>query len=170
MREDVYRKLAGVLDTLPNGFPGTENGVEIALLRKIFTPEQAGLFCDLRLAFETAEQVAARTGRSPAGLEDALADMGEAGQLFSLQLGSTRFFKMIPWVFGIFEFQLGRLDRELAELSEEYWPTYAKQFCSASPQLMQVLPVRRRASRAADAPPVRNGFPHHRGGPVVPRQ
>ena len=39
---------------LPNGFPSTENGVEIKLLKKIFKPEQAALFCDLRLTFETA--------------------------------------------------------------------------------------------------------------------
>ena len=56
MQEDVYLKLARVLDTLPNGFPATEDGVEIRLLKKIFTPEQADLFCDLRLTFETADQ------------------------------------------------------------------------------------------------------------------
>ena len=55
MTEEVYGKLAKVLDTLPNGFPRTESGVEIKLLKKIFQPEQAELFCDLRLAFETAE-------------------------------------------------------------------------------------------------------------------
>ena len=56
--DDIYRRLAGVLDTLPNGFPATDNGVEIDLLKKIFTPEQADLFCDLRLEFETAAAVA----------------------------------------------------------------------------------------------------------------
>ncbi|MBW1683615.1 MAG: 4Fe-4S ferredoxin, partial [Deltaproteobacteria bacterium] len=38
MSDDVYRKLAKVLDTLPNGFPATESGVELKLLMKIFTP------------------------------------------------------------------------------------------------------------------------------------
>ncbi len=45
MHEEVYHKLAKVLDTLPNGFPATESGIEIRLLKKIFTPEQADLFC-----------------------------------------------------------------------------------------------------------------------------
>ena len=63
MRDDIYRKLANVLDTLPNGFPATESGLEIELLEKIFTPEEADLFCDLRLRFETPIQVAERTGR-----------------------------------------------------------------------------------------------------------
>ena len=46
MNDQVYRKLAKVLDTLPNGFPATENGLEIKILKKIFTPEEADLFCD----------------------------------------------------------------------------------------------------------------------------
>ena len=54
MSDEVYQKLAKVLDTLPNGFPATESGVEIKMLKMIFTPEQADLFCDLRLTFETS--------------------------------------------------------------------------------------------------------------------
>ncbi len=53
MSDEIYRKLAQVLDTLPNGFPATESGIEIRLLKKIFTPDEAELFCDLRLSFET---------------------------------------------------------------------------------------------------------------------
>jgi electron transport complex protein RnfB len=61
MNDKIYEKLANVLDTLPNGFPRTDSAVEIKLLKKIFTPEQAELFCDMRLTFETAEEVAKRT-------------------------------------------------------------------------------------------------------------
>ncbi len=141
MNDDVYYRLAKVLDTLPNGFPSTESGVEIRLLKNIFSPEQADLFCDMRLTFETPAQVAGRTGRSLEGLEDQLKSMGEAGQLFALQLGETWFFKMLPWVFGIYEFQLHRIDAELAQLCEEYGPEYARQFYAHKPQLMQVLPI-----------------------------
>ena len=48
MSDEVYRKLAKVLDTFPNGFPATESRIEIKLLKKIFRPEEADLFCDLR--------------------------------------------------------------------------------------------------------------------------
>ena len=41
MNDEIYRRLAQVLDTLPNGFPATESGVEIRLLKRVFTPEQA---------------------------------------------------------------------------------------------------------------------------------
>ena len=87
MEEEVYLKLARVLDTLPNGFPATESGVELKLLKKIFSPDQADLFCDMRLTFETAEQVAARTGRPLEGLEERLKAMGKSGQLFAIDFG-----------------------------------------------------------------------------------
>lgn len=140
-QDEVYHRLAAVLDTLPNGFPPAENGVEIRLLKKIFTPEQADLFCDLRMTFETAEQVALRTGRPLEGLKGKLIDMGRCGQIFAIKLGDVWVFKMLPWVFGIYEFQLGRIDREMAELSVEYSPVFGRQFFSKLPQLMQVLPI-----------------------------
>jgi electron transport complex protein RnfB len=153
MNDDGYYKLSKVLDTLPNGFPSTEGGVEIRLLKKIFTLEQADLFCDMRLTFETVEEIAKRTGRPLEGLEDRLISMGEMGQLFMIELGETRFFKMLPWVFGIYEFQLGRIDREFAELSDEYGPVYAKQFFSKTPQLMQVLPIEEKIALQQEALP-----------------
>lgn len=153
MNDEVYYKLSKVLDTLPNGFPSTESGVEIQLLKKVFTPEQADLFCDMRLSFETAKQIADRTGRPFPGLLDQLVAMGDAGQLLAIQLGETYYFKMLPWIFGIYEFQLGRIDREFAELSEAYMPTFSKQFFSDSPQLMQVLPVEEKIDAYQEALP-----------------
>ncbi len=35
-RPDIYRLLARHLDSLPAGFPPTENGVELKILRKLF--------------------------------------------------------------------------------------------------------------------------------------
>jgi NAD-dependent dihydropyrimidine dehydrogenase PreA subunit len=139
--KDIYKKLSKVLDTLPNGFPETESGVEIKLLKKIFTPEEADLFCDLRLSFETPEQVAERTGRPLEGLSDRMKTMWQKGQLFGVDFGEAQIYKMLPWVFGIYEFQLKRMDREFAELCDEYTPVFGKQFFENTPQLMQVIPI-----------------------------
>lgn len=56
MEQTVYEKLADVLDSLPNGFPRSESGVELDLLKKIFRPDEAELFCSLKLKKETAAQ------------------------------------------------------------------------------------------------------------------
>ena len=141
MNDEIYHRLAQVLDTLPNGFPATESGVEIRLLERVFTPEQADLFCDLRLTFETAGEIAGRTGRPLESLENRLASMAEAGQVMKIELGETRFYRMLPWVFGIYEFQLHRMNREFAEEVEEYQPAFGRQFFTNQPQLMQTLAV-----------------------------
>jgi hypothetical protein len=138
---EIYYQLAKVLDTLPNGFPATESGVEIKLLKKIFSPEDTELFCDLRLTFETVDQIAERTGRPWEGLQEKLISMGRKGQVFAIDMGGTWIFKMLPWVFGIFEFQLAHIDKELAEMSEEYAPFYGSQFFANKPQLMHIVPV-----------------------------
>ncbi|MBU1399205.1 MAG: 4Fe-4S binding protein [Proteobacteria bacterium] len=153
MDDAIYKKVAKVLDTLPNGFPATESGVEIKLLKKIFTPEQADLFCDMRLTFETVEEIAQRTGRPLEGLKEMLISMAKSGQLFRTKLGRTRYFKMLPWAFGIYEFQLGRLDREFAELNEEYGPVFGKQFFSTAPPLMQVLAIEEQISEREEPLP-----------------
>jgi len=141
MSEEMYLKLAKVLDTLPNGFPSTESGVEIKLLKKIFRPEDADLFCDLRLNFETAEQISERTGRPLDGLDDHLVEMWQRGQIFGANIGGIMVFKMVPWAFGVYEFQLPHLDREMAEMCEEYMKVWGDQFFRIKPQLMHVVPI-----------------------------
>lgn len=141
MADEVYYKLAKVLDTLPNGFPASASGVEIKMLKRIFNPEQADLFCDLRLTFETAQQISERSGRPLEGLESKLKEMGKAGQLFCIKFGDVFVFRMVPWVFGLYEFQLAKLDKEFALMNEEYGPVYGRQFFSQTPQLMRVVPV-----------------------------
>ena len=141
MNDSVYHNLAKVLDTLPNGFPATASGIEIKILKRIFQPDEAELFCDLKLTFETAEQIAKRTGRPLEGLEEMLLRMNKKGQIFTLDFGTVKVFRMFPWVFGIYEFQLPFLDRELAEMCEEYQATWGKKFAETKMPFMQIVPV-----------------------------
>jgi electron transport complex protein RnfB len=153
MGDKIYQDLTKVLDTLPNGFPATESGIEIKLLKKIFRPQDAELFCNLRLTWETAQQIAERTGRPLEGLEDHLVKMRDLGQIFGVDLGGVRIFKMVPWAFGIYEFQLHRMDRELAEMCEEYGKVYFEEFSKTKPQFMQVVPIEKEIQAVHEALP-----------------
>jgi len=141
MTHDVYRKLQRVLDTLPNGFPATDSGLEIQILKKVFTPEEAELFCDLKLRFETVGQIAKRTGRPKGELKPLLAQMWERGEILGAEVMGIRVYKMIPWIVGIYEFQVARMDREFAEMCDTYEAYFKKQLISHTPKLMQVVPV-----------------------------
>ena len=68
MKADVYEKLAKHLDDLPPGYPRTDSGVEMRILRQLFTPEEAALAVHLSLIEEDA-RVIARRARIP--LEEA---------------------------------------------------------------------------------------------------
>jgi NAD-dependent dihydropyrimidine dehydrogenase PreA subunit len=144
MNDESYHRLAKVLDTLPNGFPPTQSGIEIRILKKIFEPEEAELFCDLRLTPETAVQISERTGRPLEGLEQKLMSMWNKGELWASELDGIWTFKMIPWVVGIYEFQLKRMDREFAVMWEEYRMQWGMQFMRQGPQMMQVVPIEKR--------------------------
>jgi Na+-translocating ferredoxin:NAD+ oxidoreductase subunit B len=141
MSEAVYRRLAKVLDTLPNGFPPTENGLEIKILKKVFEPDEAELFCKLKLTYETPKQIAQRNQLSLEGLPDKLEDMWGKGQIESRISEGVRVFRMVPWVVGIYEFQLNRMDKEFAQLTEEYGPILGTQLIMNKPHLMHVIPV-----------------------------
>lgn len=143
MSNEAYSRLAKVLDTLPNGFPATKSGIEMRILEKIFTPEEADLFCDLKLSFETAEQVAARIGRPLEGLREKLTSMWQRGEISAFVSGDVAMFKMMPWVVGIYEFQLKRMDREFAKMCEQYSMIWGSHFLKHGPQIMQVVPVER---------------------------
>ncbi|HYB89468.1 MAG TPA: 4Fe-4S binding protein [Candidatus Binataceae bacterium] len=141
MSEEIYRKLAKVLDSLPNGFPSTPDGVEIKLLKKVFTPDEADLFCDLKLSFEAAPQIAQRTGRPLDGLEEKLTSMAKRGEVMGISFAGMKVFAMQPWAVGIWEFQVNRMDREFCELSEQYHLYFGRDLLGRQPTVMRTVPI-----------------------------
>lgn len=68
--------------------------------------------------------------------------MDEKGQIFAITIGGETYYRLMPFVFGIYEFQLSRIDRELSELFEAYsHEAFGGEFFSHTPALMKVLPI-----------------------------
>ncbi len=142
MKSTVYKELRSLLDTIPNGFPSTEDGLELKILQKIFTEEEAALALQLSLEWETPDAVAARTGLDAAFLKEKLAAMQARGLIFGATIGPVSLYKLFPFVFGIYEMQLYRLDSELVEMCERYMNTaFGKEFYRHTPSLLKVLPI-----------------------------
>jgi len=137
----AFEKLRAVLDALPTGYPKTESGVEIKLLKKIFTEEEALMFCELKLTGETVQEIASRTGRPVAGLEDLLTGMWSKGEILRDFKEGEYLYRMVPWVVGIFEFQMNVMDKEFAQLHRELMKTLAAPLFLTKPSIMQVVPV-----------------------------
>jgi electron transport complex protein RnfB len=124
MTTDIYQTLAHHLDNLPGGFPPTESGVELRILRRLFTPEEAKLALHLTLIPEESRVIARRAKIAPQEAALRLEEMANKGLVFSLhRKGSPPTYMAIQYVVGIWEFQVNDLNPELVQDMEEYMPT-----------------------------------------------
>jgi len=141
MLDDVYERLADALDRLPNGFPRTAAGTEIAILKKIFSPEEADLAGRLSGSMESTEQIAGRTSLPAAEARERLLAMVRRGLVwFDRQEGAR--FRLAPFIVGIYEAQLHNIDHELAHLVEHYMADGgARGIMGPQPALHRVLPT-----------------------------
>jgi NAD-dependent dihydropyrimidine dehydrogenase PreA subunit len=146
---DVYRRLAKKLDSLPQGFPATAEGIEIRILKKIFKPEDAEMAARLKPFPESAGRIASRVGLQVDEMREVLDRMAARGQIGSFKVHGKRRYCMVPYVVGIYEFQLPHMDRELAELCEAYAPHLAQTLGGTGPALARVVPINKRLESQA---------------------
>jgi hypothetical protein len=116
MAADVYERLAQYLDDLPAGFPRSESGAEMRILRRLFTPEHAELALHLTLIGEEP-RVIARRAKIP--VEEAarrLEAMDRKGLIFSVQReGQPPQYQALQFAVGFWEGQVNALNRELVQ-------------------------------------------------------
>ena len=117
---DTYEQLRQRLDDLATGYPATKTGVEIRILKKLFTVEDAELFLGLTPLLETPDAAASRLGRDPIGTAEQMEKMAKKGLLFRQVKDDSKRYAAIPFVVGIYEFQLNSVDQELARDLDEY--------------------------------------------------
>ncbi len=122
--QNVYENLAAHLDRLPAGFPRTPSGVEMRILKRLFTPEEAALAQLMTFKPETSQQVAERTGGDAQQLADRLEDMARKGLLFRLRKGDDTRYMAAQFVVGIWEYHVNDLDPELIKDVNEYLPHF----------------------------------------------
>jgi electron transport complex protein RnfB len=141
MDTESYKLLAEKLDALPNGFPQTENGAEISLLSKLFSPEEAALTASLQPELETVESISARTGADPEDLRKNLKGLSRRGLINAGKIEEGLGYGLMPFVVGIYEMQVGTIDKELAQLFEDYYLQAFGEMLKVKPQIHRVIPV-----------------------------
>lgn len=142
MNDDVYEQLAVALDRLPNCFPRTPSNVEILILKKIFTLEEALLASKMRRSMESANAIAERVGLSAEETKTRLTKMAKRGLVWVDK--QVEKFRLAPFVVGFYETQLENLDHELAHLIEEYFEDGgAVGIMKPQPALHRVIPAQK---------------------------
>ena len=139
--DTVYEDLRDHLDSLPGGYPATDNGVELRILKRLFTLQEAALAQQLTMKFETSQTIAERAEMDPGQADQMLKDMARKGLIFSIETpGRPPAYMASQFLIGIWEYHVNDLDREFVKDLEEYFPALAKEALDKLPAL-RTIPV-----------------------------
>jgi len=146
---DVYRQLQRHIDNMPVAFPESESGLDIKLLKHLFTPEEAKIALELSALPEPLERIHKRfkkTGISVDDLEKTLDNLTEKGSIlggkFFERKGSGKYYSKAPLAVGMYELQAGRLTKDLEKDFQGYLDEkFYKVFHSKKTSQMRTIPV-----------------------------
>jgi electron transport complex protein RnfB len=144
--EILYRRLREHLDRMPIGLPATASGVELKILRQLFTPEEAEIALSLSAIPEPAAKIHQRLGsRMPLDeLRQKLDLMDVRGLLLRIGPEDSPRYSKLMFVIGMYERQLPRLTPELERAARRYSEEgFAEAFLSKKTTQMRVVPVNR---------------------------
>jgi Pyruvate/2-oxoacid:ferredoxin oxidoreductase delta subunit len=142
MSDTAYRALRDFLDRFPLGFPETESGVEIEILKRLFTEEEARLAVGLSPFLEEVDQIAERLGMEVDSLAEELEGMVRKGLVFRVRRRGAIAYRAAPFMIGLYEYSVKRIDKGLAALFAEYYETaYVDEMGASNVPGFKVIPV-----------------------------
>lgn len=121
----VYRDLQKHLDRMPGGFPEVESGLDIKLLKNLFTPDEAEMAIQLSMQPEPLAKIHGRVKDKEISMEDLqqlLDGMMRKGLILTVEEGydETHYYNAEFAMGGIFNFQLNNLTKELLTEYHQY--------------------------------------------------
>lgn len=146
--QDVYERLREHLDGLPIGYPSTKSGVELRLLRQLFTEEEAEMAINLSPFAATAGDVAEKIGQASEKVEALLEQMSTKGLIFNARKGGITTYRANWFLIGIFDFQGNRMTKKFATDFDQYMEEGLRdELYLANTRQLRVVPV----NKAVDA-------------------
>jgi len=145
--KDIYQQLAQKLDQLPNGYPSTDSGVELRILKWIFSPQEAEIALRMSPVPEPVEAVAEHLDKGVPETQEILDNMVANGQIGSFKTSGQQAYALFPFLPGIYEWQFHRKDKKTMEMQEytalfeEYFPSLLKPLGHYEPATARVVPV-----------------------------
>jgi Na+-translocating ferredoxin:NAD+ oxidoreductase subunit B len=121
MSDTIYEALRDFLHQFPRGFLKTESGVEIRILKRLFTEEEAELTVKLSTLPEELNKIADRLSLEALDLAKKLDAMAEKGLIFRFSRGGIPYYRAAPFMIGLYEYSVKKIDPELAALFKQYY-------------------------------------------------
>jgi ferredoxin len=144
--ESVYHRLQKHIDNMPVAFPATESGVELRLLKHLFTPEEAELALHLSALPEPIEKIhsrAKKAGISLSELRQGLNRLAQKGAIVKAKIKGKPHFSKAMLAIGMFEFQVDRLTKEFHSDMIQYMDEdFGEAFHTKKTSQMRTIPIR----------------------------
>ncbi len=137
---EIYNKLAAHLNSLPSGYPTTDSGVELKILRKLFTEKEAKVATKLTMFPESIETISSRCGNNE-DIKDLLFDMSKKGLILRSSKDGNLQYMAAQFVIGIWEYNVNNLDEELITYFNEYVPYLIEKQNKLKTKQLRVIPV-----------------------------
>lgn len=143
MSEEIYRRLQKHLHRQPLGYPPTRDGVEIQILKHLFSPEEAMLVLVLGGRAESVEAIAERMHADIQEIGGKLHAMSCRGLIMRLRMGSELRYRLEPYQAGIADFYRGdEPDREYARLYDRYLQDgYGRELLGGGTPYLRMVPA-----------------------------
>ena len=143
----LYRDLLKRIDELSFGFPKSFVGADLALIKKIFRPEDAKDFLLMDKGYQTTAEFAEKNGFSEEIAREKLERMANRGLIFRRHRERGDEYSMHPFVMGFLEWQGGRPD----EAKDWLFPTAMYMISSAfGKRMTQTMPFYRTVPHHAE--------------------
>jgi len=142
MKENVYVRLAEHLDRLPVAFPRTESGIELRILERWFTREEAEIALAMRGLPEPVAVIADRLKADPITLSPILYRMSTKGLIFRTPRGEEYLYHMVPFAEGMWEFHIQSMTPEGLRDLDAYFDHYMeKSWYGTETSQHRIIPV-----------------------------
>ncbi len=142
MSDEVYLNLRKFLDQFPLGFPETPSGVEIEILKRLFTKEEARTAIYLTPTPETATRIARRNKLNEKELEEKLESMSKKGLIFRIRREGKTLYNSAPFMIGLYEYSVNKIDKKLAKLFKEYYDSaYLDELGASNIPGFKIIPI-----------------------------
>jgi len=146
MSDENFERLAAALDALPNGFPRTSSRVEIRIMKKAFTDEEAKIAGHMTRIYENVIDISIRVNMDHAVVERLLEALLPRGLVRMRVVDGQKRYRLGPFIVGWCEAMLGgpmRNDVEFAKLIEQFMREGGgERIMAPRPGVLGVVPTR----------------------------
>lgn len=147
-QDELYEELRKSIDKMPVGMPATESGVEIRILKHLFTPHEAEIALHLNIIGESITKIHKRVVKKfpdieISELEEILETMASKGSILgTVDSAGNKNYGYAQFVVGMFEFQVDSIDKEFFKDCEEYLSSaFGEEFHRTKIPQLRTVPI-----------------------------